>query len=162
MQFLTRFAGGAASADFPTLFLRSSTRWRHIDELAEFLQVSPSMFPEDSRHQHTRKSTRPLAPEIASLVEETFQNLTAMQKSLGEFYVVPRANSLSSLFSNIATDSLAGPSHPALTSASFQVATATGRTTEALIPLMVISNVVFLGLSLGLVAWIFRNRRASI
>eukprot|EP00048_Salpingoeca_helianthica_P021098 m.10345 g.10345 ORF g.10345 m.10345 type:complete len:537 (+) comp5589_c1_seq1:182-1792(+) len=158
----TSWMRGAATADFPTLFLRSSTRWKHIDALASFLHVPPNVFPEDSRQEHTRKSTRPLAPEIAAMVEETFGNLTTMQKSLGEFYVVPRRGTLSSLFSSSLSDPLVHPTHPALSAAGFQVTVAGSAhsdTYEVLYPLLVVSTVALLALSLALVAWILRHRR---
>jgi hypothetical protein len=72
------------------LFLRSSTRWQHIDELAHFLGVSPDAFPADSREPHTRKSTRPLQANTASAIDALFSNLTSLQRGLGDFHVVPQ------------------------------------------------------------------------
>ncbi len=73
------------------MFLRSSTRWKHIDELATFLGLNGSSFPADSRVEHARKSTKPLKPEIAAVFQKIFVNLTADQQLLGEFHVIEGA-----------------------------------------------------------------------
>eukprot|EP00053_Salpingoeca_punica_P011178 m.99938 g.99938 ORF g.99938 m.99938 type:complete len:256 (-) comp15607_c1_seq4:275-1042(-) len=77
-------AASSGKSHVPVLFLRSSTRWKYYDELAEFLGVDPALFPESIRVPHTSKATV-ISEEDRQALERLYGPLKDLQATLGDF-----------------------------------------------------------------------------
>ena len=147
------------------LFLKSSTRWRHIDKLAAFLGVDPKIFPDDAREEHLRKSTKPLQASTAAVMETLYANLTRIQTTLGEFHIVPRVmeveSSLSATKESLA-DALTVTTTQVAVDPTLQQVVARASAMESMHVLLLWSNLFLLVLTVTMFVWICRDRRMKL
>jgi hypothetical protein len=85
-HFMGWVSAANSSSPFPVLFLRSSTRWKYMDDVAKFVGVDARRIPKWSRKPHTAKHTA-MSDSTRQKLETLYKDVKTMQASLGDMAV---------------------------------------------------------------------------